>query len=318
LIDRLAAIHNHAAVLFHEVQTMQLTKGRDSSESLSPNSPQSAEDYLKFVARLTALDSQVLDALQREVSSPDIEWHEPYSEYASPGLQVAVLLSPDGEENNFSWKDCKAPKETPLLSRLSTLKQLLAGFGFNIMASRLLKLLPGTYLHEHRDYVFLEEVPRFRLHVPIVTNPQAHIVMPGTTVHMSRGYLWKLNPKEAVHSACNFGQEARIHLMMDCYVNDVLAELVASEQLPASNLNKLPILTTDEKARILKEGRALVEAKRQEEAEDLILRQFCYFDLNGETTYQLLYELYGGLDSCEERLEYWRTRAQDVYPVVKH
>jgi hypothetical protein len=296
---------------------MQVTKGRDSSESLSPDSPQ-LEDYLKFVSRLAAVDSFVLDALQREVLNPNIDWHEPYSEYASPGLQVAVLLSPDGEESNFSWKDCKEPKETPLLLRLPALKQLLAGFGFNIMASRLLKLQPGTYLHEHRDYVFLEELPRFRLHVPIVTNPQAHIVMPGMTVHMSRGYLWKLNPKEAVHSACNYGQEARIHLMMDCYVNDTLAALVSGEGLPSGNLKKLPVLTAEKKAQILEEGRSLIEAKRQEEAEDLVLRQFCYFDLNGETTYQLLYELYGGVQSCEERLEYWRTRAQDVYPVVKH
>lgn len=306
---------------------MQVAKGRDSdksvpssspTKSISTNVPQTTEDYLKFVSQLAAIDSYTLDALEREVLSPNIDWHEPYSEYASPGLQVAVLLSPDGEENNFSWKDCQAPKETPLLSRLPALKHLLAGFGFNIMASRLLKLLPGTYLHEHRDYVFLEEVPRFRLHVPIVTNPQAHIVMPGTTVHLSRGYLWKLNPKEAVHSACNFGEEARIHLMMDCYVNDELAELVANEGLPGSNLKKLPVLLADEKARILKEGRVLLEAQRQEEAEDLVLRQFCHFDLNGETTYQLLYELYGGLEKESQRLEYWRTRAQDVYPVVKH
>lgn len=296
---------------------MQVTKGPDSSESLSPTAPK-LDDYLKFVSRLTAIDSYVLDSLQREVLNPNIDWHEPYSEYASPGLQVAVLLSPDGEENNFSWKDCKAPKETPLLAGLPALKQLLASFGFNIMASRLLKLLPGTYLHEHRDYVFLEDVPRFRLHVPIVTNQKAHIVMPGMTVHMSRGCLWKLNPKEAVHSACNFGDEARIHLMMDCYVNDTLAELVAHEGLPSGNLTRLPVLTAEKKAEILKDGRALLDAKRQEEAEDLVLRQFCYFDLNGETTYQLLYELYGGVDAYEQRLEYWRTRAQDVYPVIKH
>ncbi len=296
---------------------MQVTQGRDSSESQTPK-PRLSEDYLKFVSRLGPVDTFVLDALQREVLNPNIEWHEPYAEYASPGLQVAVLLSPDGDENNFSWKDCKAPKETPLLSRLPALKKLLAGFGFNIMASRLLKLLPGTYLHEHRDYVFLEDVPRYRLHVPIVTNPNAQIVMPGMTVHMSRGFLWKLNPKEAVHSACNFGKEARIHLMMDCYLNDQLADLVASEGLPASNLKMLPVLTSEKKAEILKVGRTLLEAKQQDAAEDLVLRQFCYFDLNGETTYQLLYELYGGVESYEERLEYWRTRAQDVYPVVKH
>lgn len=297
---------------------MQSTKGTDSLKAPSTKAPESLDEYLKFVSLLKPIDANILDALQNEVLNPDIDWYEPYSEYASPGLQVAVLLSPDGEENNFSWKDCKAPKETPLLTRLKNMKSLLAGFGFNIMASRLLKLQPGTYLHEHRDYVFLEEVPRFRLHVPIVTNPGAHIVMPGTTVHMSRGYLWKLNPKEAVHSACNFGQEARIHLMMDCYVNDTLAELVESEALPADNLKTLPILTAADKARALNEGRSLVEAGKQTEAEDVILRQFCYFDLNGETTYQLLYELYGGVTGYEERLEYWRTRAQDVYPVVKH
>lgn len=284
----------------------------------SHKEPVAQEDYLSFVSRLKIVDSFILDALEREVLCPDIEWHEPYAEYASPGLQVAVLLSPDGEENNFSWKDCKAPKETPLLARLPVMKRLLEGFGFEIMAARLLKLQPGTYLHEHRDYVYLEQVPRYRLHVPIVTNPEAHIVIPGSVVHLSRGYLWKLNPKEAVHSACNFGSEPRIHLMLDCYVNDELAKLAAEEGLPAGSIKRLPALTPEIRDRILKEGRALLDVNQQEKAEDLVLRQFCHYDLVGETTYQLLYELYEGAPSCEQRLEYWRVRAQDVYPVVAH
>lgn len=278
----------------------------------------SLQEYLTFVSRLESVDGFVLDAIEREVTTPDIEWHEPYSEYASPGLQVAVLMSPDGEEKNFSWKDCREPKQTPLLNRLPVLKQLLEGFGFDIMASRLLKLQPGTYLHEHRDYVFLEEVPRFRLHVPIVTNQDAHIVMPGSRIHLNRGYLWKLNPKEAIHSACNFGSEPRIHLMMDCYLNDTLEKLIAEESLPPGSVKKLPMLTQSIRARILEEGRSLVIGRRQEQAEDLVLRQFCHYDLGNDTTYQLMYELYGEMSSCDQRLEYWRTRAQDVYPVLNH
>jgi len=308
LIARQDSINNHQTV----------TRGAIMQTAMKKESVDSQDDYLAFVSRLKNIDSYVLDALEREVLCPDIEWHEPYSEYASPGLQVAVLMSPDGEESNFSWKDCKAPKQTALLNRLPVLKQLLEGFGFDIMASRLLKLQPGTYLHEHRDYVFLEQVPRFRLHVPIVTNKDAHIVMPGAAIHLSRGYLWKLNPKEAIHSACNFGKEPRIHLMLDVYVNDKLQALVDEQGLPAGSVEKLPVLKPEIRARLLEEGRALLQAGNQEKAEDLVLRQFCYYDLAGDTTYQLMYELYGGVPSCEQRLEYWRTRAQDVYPVIKH
>jgi hypothetical protein len=285
----------------------------------APTRELNAQDqYLTFISRLTTVDGFVLDALEREVTAQDIVWHEPYSEYASPGLQVAVLMSPDGDENNFSWKDCKEPKQTPLLNRMPVLKRLLEGFGFDIMASRLLRLQPGTYLHEHRDYVYLEEVPRYRLHVPIVTNPKAQIIMPGSAVHLSRGHLWKLNPKEAIHSACNFGPEARIHLMLDCYVNDKLQRLVDAEDLPAESIRKLPILTQSIRSRILDEGRSLIRGRRQEQAEDLVLRQFCHYDLGSDTTYQLMYELYHDMSACEQRLEYWRTRAQDVYPVIAH
>lgn len=278
----------------------------------------SLDQYLTFVSRLKSVDDSLLDAIQREVTAPDIEWHEPYSEYASPGLQVAVLMSPDGDENNFSWKDCKAPKQTALLNRLPVLKQLLEGFGFDIMASRLLKLQPGCYLHEHRDYVYLEQVPRFRLHVPIVTNPNAHIVMPGSAIHLTRGNLWKLNPHSAIHSACNFGSEPRIHLMLDCYVNEALQKLIDGEGLPAGSIKKLPMMTQSIRSRILDEGRQLLRGRRQEQAEDLVLRQFCNYNLGDDTTYQLLYELYGDISFYEQRLEYWRTRAQDVYPVIAH
>ncbi|MBX9668733.1 MAG: aspartyl/asparaginyl beta-hydroxylase domain-containing protein [Candidatus Obscuribacterales bacterium] len=284
----------------------------------SKNNAASFEQHLTFVSKLGEIDGFILDALQREVLASDVQWHEPYSEYASPGLMVAVLLSPDGKEDNFSWKDCSAPKPTPLTERLPVLKRLLDGFGFNIMASRLLKLQPGTYLHEHRDYVYLENVERYRLHVPIVTNARAHIVMPGCRIHLSRGYLWKLNPKEAIHSASNFGSEPRIHLMLDCYHNDRLQNLISQESLPVNSLERLPILSVDEKSLLLDNGRKLIKAGQVTEAEDLVLKQFCLRDLGELTSYQLLYELFGGVSGCEQRLEYWRTRAQDVYPVIAH
>ncbi len=278
----------------------------------------SFDENLTFVSQLGEIDGFILDALQREVLSSDIEWHEPYSEYASPGLKVAVLLSPDGKEDNFSWKDCSAPKATPLIERLPVLERLLDNFGFKIMASRLLKLEPGTYLHEHRDYVYLEDVERYRLHVPIVTNAQAHIVMPGRRIHLSRGYLWKLNPKEAIHSASNFGSEPRIHLMLDCYQNEKLKHLIAQESLPVASIEGLPLLTSEERSWLLDNGRHLIEAGQVAEAENLILRQFCLRDLGDSTSYQLLYELFGSVSGTEQRLEYWRTRAQDVYPVIAH
>jgi hypothetical protein len=248
-------------------------------------------------------------------------WQEPYPEYGSDGLKVATLLNHTGEQANFDYHDCQSPNATPLLQKLTELNSFLKETGFQIMGSRLLRLDPGTFLHEHRDFVYLENVPRYRLHMPLITNDQAFITSPGLNVHFKKGYLWKLDPKQTIHSACNFGPTPRIHLMLDCYVEEKLQALIDQQFLDDDALHSLPPLTEEIRQSLLQEATSKLKAGSLKDAEEVLLASFCRYDLfaleDGLTTYDLLTQFFNAQPPSPqliERQNYWQGRLVEVYP----
>ena len=271
-------------------------------------------ELIELIAALQPVKKEQLDLIENEIETTVKTWHQPYAEYASEGLGIAVLLSPDGGEENFSYDDCDSPQETELLRKMPVLKETILSLGLNIMASRLLRLSPGTFLHEHRDYVYLKEVERYRLHIPVVTNSDAHIITPGKKIHMERGFLWKLDPKNTIHSACNFGNKPRIHVMLDCYMNDKLAQLLESATLSDKLVTDLPRLEAGLFESWVSESRKILHEGNQTEAEEFLLRKFCQFNLKDKTTFDLIFALYEEEPDQKERLSYWKERIREVYP----
>ncbi len=269
---------------------------------------------LEIIAQLTKVNVLEIEKIASEISSANIDWNEPYPEYASDGLKVATLLNPTGEQNNFDYKDCQAPLKTPLLSKLPSLDTFIEKQGFHIMGSRLLRLDPGTFLHEHRDFVYLQNIPRFRLHVPIITNPYASIITPGRRVHFKKGFIWKLDPKATVHSACNFGDQPRIHLMMDCYLNQPLSALLENQWFDKDAINSLSILSPLEKNQLLDKAQDLLKKDKLKEAEESLLKSFCQYYLGDTTSYDLLFELFEKSTNYKERKGFWQERLKEVYP----
>lgn len=270
----------------------------------------------------------MLIKIVEQVSAPEMElesiWQEPYPEYGSDGLKVATLLNHTGEQKNFDYHDCAKPSATPLLLKLTELHKFLTETGFNIMGSRLLRLDPGTFLHEHRDFVYLENVPRYRLHMPLITNDQAFITSPGQNVHFKKGYLWKLDPKQTIHSACNFGKAPRIHLMLDCYVEEKLQALLDQQFLDQDVLHKLPALTEEIREQLLSDAQVAYNAGNIKAAEEILLASFCRYDLfalaDGLTTYDLLTQFFERQEPSKELIErqnYWQGRLVEVYPERK-
>jgi len=271
-------------------------------------------EAIPYISQLFPLPDLVVERLSDELAAAEIEWHEPYAEYATAGLKVAVLLSPDGDEGNFSWGDCPAPQVTPLLRRLPRTRRFIDDLRLRVMASRLLRLEPGAFLHEHRDYVHLEDVPRYRLHLPLLTNPGARIVLPGFAVHMKREFLWKLNPKAVIHSACNSGATPRIHLMLDCYLNAELSRLISSEFLEDDSVRSLPCLTGKQRADLIYKARLALGAGQLSDAEEMLLKTFVNYDLKEESTFDLLLDLFAGEPEYKDRCQYWVRRYEEVYP----
>lgn len=288
---------------------------------------------LENIAQLKKIEPNAYSTMVKQVVEQNDEletiWQEPYPEYASAGLKVATLLNHTGDQFNFDYRDCRSPQVTPLLNKLPAIKELLTDGNLEVMGARLLRLDAGTFLHEHRDFIYLEEVPRYRLHLPLITNDQAFIVSPDVNVHFKAGYLWKLDPKQTIHSACNFGSQPRIHLMIDCYVNNYLAELIKGQFIDQDCQFIKPAFSEAIKADLMQQALKELDRDQITKAEEIILASFCLYNLYsykpGLTTYDLLSALYDTAakqypqraTEFSKKMQAWLDRLVETYPERK-
>jgi hypothetical protein len=109
--------------------------------------------------------------------------------------------------------------ETPFLDRCPYFRELLAAFLCPLKTARLLRLKAGSRILEHRDYDLGFEVGELRVHVPVQTNPAVQFFLDGTQVVMREGEAWYLD-LSLPHRVENQGATDRIHLVIDCVLND--------------------------------------------------------------------------------------------------
>ena len=122
--------------------------------------------------------------------------------------------------------------DTPLLARCPAIAAGLGRFECPLRAVRLLRLAPGAVIREHRDDDLRFEAGEARLHVPLATDPAVEFYVDGARVAMEPGECWYLDLSRP-HRVSNRGSSPRIHLVVDCQVNDWLAAQVAAGDRPA-------------------------------------------------------------------------------------
>jgi hypothetical protein len=119
--------------------------------------------------------------------------------------------------------------DTPLLSRCPYIREVLAAFRCPQQAVRFLRLKAGSSIKEHTDYNLGFEDGEIRLHIPVVTSPEVEFVLNGGRVDMKEGECW-YHDFNLPHRVANRGTADRVHLVIDCVVNDWLREqLLAAE-----------------------------------------------------------------------------------------
>jgi aspartyl/asparaginyl beta-hydroxylase (cupin superfamily) len=123
--------------------------------------------------------------------------------------------------------------DTPLLARCPYVQQVLAAFLCPQQAVRFMRLKAGSSIKEHRDYQLGYEDGEIRVHIPVVTNPEVEFVLNGVRINMKEGECWYLN-FNLPHRVANRGTSDRIHLVVDCVVNDWLRELLLAADAGAS------------------------------------------------------------------------------------
>ena len=117
-------------------------------------------------------------------------------------------------------------RDTPVLVRCPGVQAFVATLRCPLLAVRFLRLGPGSRIREHRDLNLGFEDGEVRLHVPVTTDPAVEFLLDREPVRMEPGEVWYLD-LNLRHSVVNAGTEPRVHLVVDCVVDDWLGAVLA-------------------------------------------------------------------------------------------
>jgi mannose-6-phosphate isomerase-like protein (cupin superfamily) len=134
-------------------------------------------------------------------------------------IQNSVSIQSSSLQHNMAYRD------TILLKDCFYLQSVINFFLCEKMAVRLMKLNPGAVIKEHADLEMSFEEGEARFHIPIITNDKVDFFIEEEKIPMKEGDCWYLN-LSLKHRVNNFGKTSRIHLVIDCKVNDWLKALL--------------------------------------------------------------------------------------------
>lgn len=150
-----------------------------------------------------------------------------YYDIYNPSVQLETLWSINliipiaDDEKGFVFH----PTEN--LKKCLYLLSVFQAFQCSVETFRIHALDSGASIMPHRDAGYSFEHGKVRLHIPIKTNDKVEILLEGHPVKMKEGECWYCN-FDVVHEVHNKGQEPRIHLIIDCMVNEWLTEVFRS------------------------------------------------------------------------------------------
>jgi quercetin dioxygenase-like cupin family protein len=164
--------------------------------------------------------------LQQEASKVlTKEWALHYNTQQYQGNWEALpLRSVNGDAKNVLALDGSNHfEDTPFMALTPYIKEVVDSIHCPKMSIRLLNLKAGAIVHAHADQDLYFEEGEVRLHVPIVTNPLVEFYLEEERITMQEGECWYMN-LALKHRLHNKSSTDRIHLVMDCKVNDWLIE----------------------------------------------------------------------------------------------
>jgi len=125
-----------------------------------------------------------------------------------------ALRSVSGKTDQILASESAAFYDTPLLETCAYFKEIVSGFDCELETVRLLALAPGSSIKTHRDRGLAYSMGCFRLHIPILTDPDVHFVVDGEKLPMQAGECWYAN-FDLPHSVSHKGETRRVHLVID-------------------------------------------------------------------------------------------------------
>lgn len=111
--------------------------------------------------------------------------------------------------------------ETDFMTRCRYVREVMTFLQCELQTVRFLKLGAGSEIRRHRDYELGPEDGFIRVHIPAITNDKVTFTLDDRPISLSPGEAWFLNVNK-YHSVKNEGPTDRIHLVIDCVMNDWL------------------------------------------------------------------------------------------------
>lgn len=154
----------------------------------------------------------------------DQQWvsHYNFTEFRN-GWKGLALRSTDGTTDNLAPNEQDDYQNTMLLMECDYIKKVLNAFKCPLLRVRLMKLKAGAKVRKHIDRSMGLLHGKARLHIPVITNEGVHFIMHKERVEMKGGEVWYLDATRP-HQVINLGDEDRLHLVIDCQVNEWLLQ----------------------------------------------------------------------------------------------
>jgi Aspartyl/Asparaginyl beta-hydroxylase/Nif11 domain len=160
------------------------------------------------------------------------EWSPHFNTGYYQGEWSGVALRSVGGTASQLYPDPAAQKpfaDTPVLARCAYIRSVLAWFECAMESVRLLKLSAGSRIREHKDHKLSLEDGMIRIHVPIITDPRVEFFIDNDRLLMNEGECWYIN-FNLPHRVYNHSDIDRVHLVIDCVVNDWLRSMIPCDK----------------------------------------------------------------------------------------
>ncbi|HEY4458907.1 MAG TPA: aspartyl/asparaginyl beta-hydroxylase domain-containing protein [Pseudonocardiaceae bacterium] len=144
------------------------------------------------------------------------------------GWDVLMLRCPGGDPDSAEAGGMADFADTPYLETTPYVREIIDSLGVPVRGVRFSSLAAGASVREHVDKPYGLPVGWVRLHAPVRSNDRAILTVNGEENSWKPGEFWYAN-FGMPHSLYNEGAEARVHLIIDCYVAPKVLELFPPE-----------------------------------------------------------------------------------------
>jgi hypothetical protein len=170
-------------------------------------------------------------ALREDLATlPEDSWIPHYNRQDYAGSWTVVALRSLQGRPGDAYAGALPPEQyqnTELLERCPHLLEAISGLPCPKTTVRLMRLAAGSRIKPHRDSAMGYEDGRARLHIPVRTHPQVDFRLRDRRVDMHEGECWYLN-LNLPHRVFNASPVDRVHLVLDCIVDDWLGSVFTS------------------------------------------------------------------------------------------